>query len=144
MNQKVYQALTVWRQGLLARNLMAPSDADLRRVAEEAYGWPAAGLEPITEGYRDNIQELQKQVRFGVVDPVEQATDQIWVARPGLPSAAPAQTDSGDGSEKAQRRQMLTELEALINRKRQEAPSGHPVHRGDLMNRLRRLNVRDA
>jgi hypothetical protein len=84
MNEKLFAVLRDWRQGLLARSLPAPSESDLRTVSDRTFSWTLESVDPVTVGYRDNIDYLTKQVRFGVHDPVAQADDDIWIARPGL------------------------------------------------------------
>jgi hypothetical protein len=60
-----------FRERALASGHAVPSAEDMRRIAETAEVWPSGINVALAEPWRKTIVELLKQMRFGVVDPID-------------------------------------------------------------------------
>jgi hypothetical protein len=63
--------LLEFRERALASGHAAPSAEDMRRIAETAEVWPSGIDVALAEPWRKTIVELLKQMRFGIVDPID-------------------------------------------------------------------------
>ena len=95
---KRIEVLLNWREFALARGHRVPSESDLTKIGASGELWPAFIDVAAAEPWRETIAFLLKQVRFGVVDPVDNLPDDLFDPTPapagGEPVTRPERTDS--------------------------------------------------